>query len=72
MTLAGNIRIMVGTLGGGLLGFYVMHQLEQRYKIKQQEDYQRYLAEREIRQRQEDEYNDKHQNAMMDSETGAR
>lgn len=30
----GPIRIMIGTVGGGLLGFYVMHEVENNHKAK--------------------------------------
>lgn len=30
----GAIRIMIGTVGGGLLGFYVMHEIENNHKEK--------------------------------------
>jgi len=30
----GTIRIILGTLGGGALGFYVMHNVENNYKEK--------------------------------------
>jgi len=29
----GYIRIMTGTILGGILGFYVMHRLESNYKV---------------------------------------
>ena len=29
----GTIRIILGTLGGGALGFYVMHNVENNYKV---------------------------------------
>ncbi|KHN20703.1 hypothetical protein glysoja_019020 [Glycine soja] len=29
----GYIRIMAGTIFGGILGFYVMHRLETNYKV---------------------------------------
>lgn len=28
------IRIMIGTVGGGLFGFYVMHEIENNHKEK--------------------------------------
>ncbi|KAG0565470.1 hypothetical protein KC19_8G192900 [Ceratodon purpureus] len=28
------IRIMIGTVGGGLFGFYVMHEIEKNHKEK--------------------------------------
>jgi len=30
----GYIRIMSGTIVGGILGFYVMHRMEIRYKVQ--------------------------------------
>lgn len=30
----GPIRIIIGTVGGGLFGFYVMHEIENNHKEK--------------------------------------
>lgn len=30
----GPVRIAIGTVGGGLFGFYVMHQVENNHKEK--------------------------------------
>ncbi|KAH1086031.1 hypothetical protein GLYMA_07G088700v4 [Glycine max] len=41
----GYIRIMAGTIFGGILGFYVMHRLETNYKEKMNERLRDYEAE---------------------------
>ncbi|XP_065864224.1 uncharacterized protein [Euphorbia lathyris] len=41
----GYVRIITGTIGGGLLGFYVMHRLEVSYKEKMNERLRKYESE---------------------------
>ncbi|XP_058738690.1 uncharacterized protein LOC131610687 [Vicia villosa] len=41
----GYIRIMSGTIFGGILGFYVMHRVEISYKEKMNERLRNYEAE---------------------------
>ncbi|KAI4347157.1 hypothetical protein L6164_007996 [Bauhinia variegata] len=41
----GYIRIITGTIIGGILGFYVMHRLENNYKEKMNERLKNYEAE---------------------------
>ncbi|KAK7314512.1 hypothetical protein VNO77_33038 [Canavalia gladiata] len=41
----GYIRIITGTIVGGILGFYVMHRLETNYKEKMNERLKNYEAE---------------------------
>ncbi|GAV58813.1 hypothetical protein CFOL_v3_02346, partial [Cephalotus follicularis] len=41
----GYIRIMTGTIVGGILGFYVMHRLEVSYKEKMNERLRQYESE---------------------------
>ncbi|WJX80282.1 hypothetical protein P8452_63302 [Trifolium repens] len=41
----GYIRIMSGTIIGGILGFYVMHRVEISYKEKMDERLRNYEAE---------------------------
>ncbi|PTQ31672.1 hypothetical protein MARPO_0108s0020 [Marchantia polymorpha] len=36
---SGHIRVTIGALLGGLLGFYVMHHAEAAYKEKMKEEY---------------------------------
>ncbi|KAL9673078.1 hypothetical protein QQ045_029331 [Rhodiola kirilowii] len=50
----GYIRIISGTIIGGVLGFYVMHRVEVSYKEKMNEELRKYELEkmrREKRQR---------------------
>ncbi|KAI9087361.1 hypothetical protein K1719_030681 [Acacia pycnantha] len=46
------IRIITGTIVGGILGFYVMHRLESNYKERMNERLKNYEAELQ-RKRQE-------------------
>ncbi|XP_028805532.1 uncharacterized protein LOC114760441 [Neltuma alba] len=39
------IRIITGTIVGGILGFYVMHRLEANYKERMNERLRNYEAE---------------------------
>ncbi|KAE8124965.1 hypothetical protein FH972_019804 [Carpinus fangiana] len=41
----GYIRIISGTILGGVLGFYVMHRVETSYKEKMNERLKKYEAE---------------------------
>lgn len=38
------MRVMSGTILGGVLGFYVMHRVEASYKARMEERLQRYEA----------------------------
>ncbi|KNA26084.1 hypothetical protein SOVF_000670 [Spinacia oleracea] len=40
------LRIIVGTISGGLLGFYVMHRAEISYKAKWEERLKKYEEEK--------------------------
>ncbi|KAK2663597.1 hypothetical protein Ddye_002171 [Dipteronia dyeriana] len=40
-----SVRVMTGTILGGILGFYVMHRLEISYKEKMQERLRKYEIE---------------------------
>ncbi|CAF2077915.1 unnamed protein product [Brassica oleracea] len=51
----GYARIIAGTLVGGTIGFYVMHRIEVRYKMKMEEALRQY--EKEMKKRQEDHEN---------------
>ncbi|KAK6925227.1 hypothetical protein RJ641_009553 [Dillenia turbinata] len=42
----GYIRIITGTIGGGILGFYVMHRVETNYRAKMQERLIQYQNEK--------------------------
>ncbi|KAK4280626.1 hypothetical protein QN277_012228 [Acacia crassicarpa] len=46
------VRIITGTIVGGILGFYVMHRLENNYKERMNERLRNYEAELQ-RKRQE-------------------
>ncbi|XP_058091398.1 uncharacterized protein LOC131237576 [Magnolia sinica] len=50
----GYIRIITGTILGGVLGFYVMHQLETSYKEKMKERLLEYEMEKRKRELLED------------------
>ncbi|KAL2900418.1 Protein-export protein SecB [Bienertia sinuspersici] len=41
----GYVRIIIGTVVGGLAGFYVMHRLETNYKAKWDERLKKYEEE---------------------------
>ncbi|XP_015882757.1 uncharacterized protein LOC107418568 [Ziziphus jujuba] len=41
----GLIRIMAGTILGGVFGFYIMHQVEISYKEKMNERLKKYESE---------------------------
>ncbi|KAF3332657.1 hypothetical protein FCM35_KLT02234 [Carex littledalei] len=41
----GYTRIITGTIFGGILGFYVMHRVEESYKEKMKERLAKYEAE---------------------------
>ncbi|CAD5185875.1 unnamed protein product [Musa acuminata subsp. malaccensis] len=47
-----SIRIMIGTILGGVLGFYVMHRVEINYKEKMKERLARYEQEMERKEQQ--------------------
>ncbi|KAF0893540.1 hypothetical protein E2562_021634 [Oryza meyeriana var. granulata] len=38
------VRVMAGTILGGVLGFYVMHRVETSYKARMEERLRRYEA----------------------------
>ncbi|XP_057976341.1 uncharacterized protein LOC131163689 [Malania oleifera] len=41
----GYVRIITGTILGGILGFYVMHRVEVSYKEKMKERLRKYESE---------------------------
>ncbi|URE47127.1 hypothetical protein MUK42_15412 [Musa troglodytarum] len=47
-----SIRITIGTILGGVLGFYVMHRVEINYKEKMKERLARYEQEMERKEQQ--------------------
>ncbi|XP_040381349.1 uncharacterized protein LOC121054772 [Oryza brachyantha] len=55
------VRVMAGTILGGVLGFYVMHRVETSYKARMEERLRRYeahmlaKAKEETEQRLQDE-----------------
>ncbi|ESW25721.1 hypothetical protein PHAVU_003G060000 [Phaseolus vulgaris] len=52
----GYIRIMSGTILGGVLGFYVMHRLESDYKERMNERLRNYEAE--LRRKKDERLNE--------------
>ncbi|KEH24594.1 hypothetical protein MtrunA17_Chr7g0274531 [Medicago truncatula] len=54
----GYIRIMSGTIIGGILGFYVMHRMEIRYKEKMNERLRKYEDELKRRMKREETLNE--------------
>ncbi|XP_004494743.1 uncharacterized protein [Cicer arietinum] len=52
----GYIRIMSGTIFGGILGFYVMHSVETSYKEKMNERLRNYEAE--LKRKREEKLNE--------------
>ncbi|XP_020593077.1 uncharacterized protein LOC110033443 isoform X2 [Phalaenopsis equestris] len=48
------IRIVTGTILGGVLGFYVMHRVEMGYKERRTEEIRRYQNEMKRRQQEEE------------------
>ncbi|KAG2409131.1 uncharacterized protein LOC124841264 [Vigna umbellata] len=52
----GYIRIMAGTILGGILGFYVMHRVESNYKERMNERLRNYEAE--LRRKKDERLND--------------
>ncbi|XP_075660961.1 uncharacterized protein LOC142630795 [Castanea sativa] len=48
------VRIITGTILGGVLGFYAMHRLEISYKEKMNERLKKYEAELKNRQKMEE------------------
>ncbi|KAL3716663.1 hypothetical protein ACJRO7_008276 [Eucalyptus globulus] len=49
----GYVRIIAGTILGGVLGFYVMHRVEISYKEKMKERLRQYEIEMERKQQQQ-------------------
>ncbi|XP_024020243.1 uncharacterized protein LOC21395869 [Morus notabilis] len=47
----GYVRIIVGTILGGILGFYVMDRVDKSYKEKMNEELKRYEAELKKREK---------------------
>ncbi|XP_040999284.1 uncharacterized protein LOC121245071 [Juglans microcarpa x Juglans regia] len=47
----GYVRIITGTILGGVLGFYVMHRVEISYKEKMNERLKKYEAELKKREK---------------------
>ncbi|KAI0496655.1 uncharacterized protein LOC110096988 [Dendrobium catenatum] len=47
------VRIVTGTILGGVLGFYVMHRVEISYKERRNEEIRRYQNEMKRRQQEE-------------------
>ncbi|CAM6083919.1 unnamed protein product [Calypogeia fissa] len=43
----GHIRVAVGAVAGGILGFYVMHHAEIKYKEQMREEYLKVLSEKQ-------------------------
>uniref|UniRef100_F6GTI8 Uncharacterized protein n=1 Tax=Vitis vinifera TaxID=29760 RepID=F6GTI8_VITVI len=54
----GYIRIMTGTILGGVLGFYVMHRVELSYKEMMNERLRKYECELKNREKKLDEFED--------------
>ncbi|PKI70381.1 uncharacterized protein LOC116187648 [Punica granatum] len=54
----GYVRIITGTILGGVLGFYVMHRVEISYKEKMKERLREYEAEMKRKQQQLSELDD--------------
>ncbi|XP_027941007.1 uncharacterized protein LOC114194794 [Vigna unguiculata] len=52
----GYIRIMAGTILGGILGFYVMHRVESNYKERMNERLRNYEAE--LRRKKDERLNE--------------
>ncbi|XP_020233260.1 uncharacterized protein LOC109813479 [Cajanus cajan] len=52
----GYIRIITGTIVGGILGFYVMHRVETNYKEKMNERLRIYEAE--LKRKKEERLNE--------------
>ncbi|KAK7251590.1 hypothetical protein RIF29_34918 [Crotalaria pallida] len=52
----GYIRIISGTIVGGILGFYVMHRLETGYKEKMNERLRIYEAELNKKKQQQQKF----------------
>ncbi|PKA58031.1 hypothetical protein AXF42_Ash020793 [Apostasia shenzhenica] len=46
------VRIMTGTILGGVFGFYVMHRVESSYKERRKEELKKYEKEMERRQKE--------------------
>ncbi|XP_021746440.1 uncharacterized protein LOC110712289 [Chenopodium quinoa] len=49
----GYVRIITGTIVGGILGFYVMHRAEISYKAKWEERLKKYEEEKMRREKME-------------------
>ncbi|KAJ4832669.1 hypothetical protein Tsubulata_047355, partial [Turnera subulata] len=47
----GYVRIITGTILGGVLGFYVMHRLEVSYKEKMKERLREYELEKQRKEK---------------------
>ncbi|KAL9247183.1 hypothetical protein vseg_020641 [Gypsophila vaccaria] len=54
----GYARIIVGTIAGGMLGFYVMHRLELSYKAKWDERLKKYEEEKMKKKVEEEDFVD--------------
>ncbi|WOL02820.1 hypothetical protein Cni_G11539 [Canna indica] len=52
------LRIMTGTILGGVLGFYVMHRVEISYKEKMKERLRRYEQEMKRKEQQQHQQQD--------------
>ncbi|KAL6602997.1 hypothetical protein ACP70R_043358 [Stipagrostis hirtigluma subsp. patula] len=55
------VRVMAGTILGGVLGFYVMHRLETSYKERMEERLRRYEAQMLRRAKEAQELQDEAQ-----------
>ncbi|XP_044466247.1 uncharacterized protein LOC123196330 [Mangifera indica] len=53
-----SVRVICGTIAGGILGFYVMHRVEISYKEKMKERLRRYEIEMKKRQEKLNELED--------------
>ncbi|KAJ0104963.1 uncharacterized protein LOC116146338 [Pistacia vera] len=53
-----SVRIITGTISGGILGFYVMHRVEISYKEKMKERLRLYEIEMKKRQEKLNELED--------------
>ncbi|KAK8965534.1 hypothetical protein KSP40_PGU003388 [Platanthera guangdongensis] len=58
------IRIVTGTIVGGVLGFYTMHRIETSYKERRKEELKRY--QNELKRTQQEEQQD-HSDLRTDS-----
>ncbi|XP_020082471.1 uncharacterized protein LOC109706078 [Ananas comosus] len=57
------IRIITGTILGGVLGFYVMHRVEKSYKEKMKERLAKY--ENELKKREQQQQKQKDQTELL-------